>query len=113
MNSFDNIVQLLMSRIEANPDLSIEATLKLVAKEAGLSDSEIKELEESFLTLDQINTKSIELDTARKEGTTRQGWLKNELSLMNMDKTTNGEEFMDELNKATNEALKSTLTQEI
>lgn len=113
MAGFDDLVQRLMAEVEANPALPIEDVMKLVARDCGLSEEDVREMEESFSALDSINDKAKDLESARKEGMTRQGWLKRELSEISESAGSKGEEILTEIEKATEICLDNALTQEL
>lgn len=80
MQTFEDILQALLSEMESNPGAEVETILpKLVAK-FELSAEEVAEMKESFMVLDEINAKALDLENARANGQTRDGWVRDQLS---------------------------------
>ena len=113
MNSIDEIMNRLLEAIQANPEVSIDVAMKSVAAESGFSADDMQEIEECLKTLDKINIKTQELDEARRGGTTRDGWLKSELTDVAKFAGSNVEEVLSEIEKASEIGLNDSLTQEI
>ena len=111
MNNFEDLLQHLLSAVESNPDVSVEAALKNALEGMALSPEVIKEIEESFETLDAINEKSLSLANARKERKTRQGWITAQLAEISESTDNNSVDIIADMEEGTKEALKNKLTQ--
>lgn len=112
MNNFDEILQYLLMEAEANPEMEVEKMVAKLAEKFELSAEEMAEMQESFLLLDEINAKAQELDTAREEGSTRDGWVKRELTRIAEESGNNGPIVIEEIEKGVQTALNDTLCQE-
>ena len=111
MNNFEEILQLLLSTVESNPDMSVEEALKSALEGMDLNPEGIKEIEESFKILDAINEKSLSLANARKERKTRHGWLTDQLTEISELNVNNNEDIIPDIDKGTEDVLKNKLTQ--
>lgn len=108
----DKIIQKILDALKDNPSLPVDEVVKTVAKEFNFSPEEMSELEESFKILDTINDKAAALEEARKDGKTRNGWVKEELSKISDSCGSKGEAILSEIANGTKTGLDNILTQE-
>lgn len=104
---------MILSKIESNPNDSIEEVIKNMMGELDLSSNDIAEIEESFKTLDAINEKSKDLEDAREDGKTRIGWIEDQVNNLSEASGILSSEIITEINKGTDVALNNTLNQDI
>ena len=102
----DEILKELVDAIEVNND-SIESILLKVAKEKGLSDEELAEIQESFDTLTSINSKAIELDEARVNQITRDKWITSQLNSISENNPEKADDIFLEIKKGIDEGLEN------
>ena len=75
----EEILKSILATVEAHPGQSVESTIKTLGSKFNLTEDELSEILESFSILDSINEKAIDLENARKEGMTRNGWVTKQL----------------------------------
>lgn len=112
MNCLDDILHILLSKVESNPNASAEFALKKAIGELNITSDEQNEIEEAFRTLDSINEKSKDLEAAREDGRTRIGWIEDQLSDIADASGDHAEEIISKIQKGTETALDHTLNQE-
>lgn len=90
----EEIIYNLLMKIETSEE-PIEDLLIKEARNYGLNDNDIKEILEVFSNLDSINNKAIELEKAKKEGSTTGSWISGQLEKITPDDDESSEKFLN------------------
>lgn len=111
MDNFEDVLQQLLTVVEANPDMPVEEAIKKALTDMNVDVESVDEIEESFRTLDVINDKSVSLANARKDRKTRHGWITDQLEGIADMAGNDAGEVIAEIEKGTKESLDNMLTQ--
>lgn len=111
MDKFEDVLQQLLTVVEANSDMPVEEAIKNALADMNVDAESLNEIEESFKTLDAINDKSISLAEARKDRKTRQGWITDQIKGIADIAGNDASEVIAEIEKGTKESLDNMLTQ--
>lgn len=79
MQTYNEILVSLLETVIANPDMDIDDVMLLKAKEFGLNDTELSEVQDTNSLLTKINSKVAELDKARAACKSRDAFVAEEI----------------------------------
>lgn len=109
----EEILKLLIEKIETNPNTPIEESIKAIASELGLNESEMADIHEAMITLDAINEKAADLARKRIDGVTLDKWIQEQLGNIETKAGAKSEEVIAGLEEGVKTSLNNTLTQKI
>lgn len=79
MNTLQDIMGLMLKKVEDNPDLTIEQIVENMKSKNEITQETYDNIMKAFATLDGFDAKSKELAAAKEEGLTRQDWVADKL----------------------------------
>lgn len=95
----EEIIYNLLLKIEKSGE-PIEDLLIKEAKNYGLDENDIKEIVELFSNLDSINNKAIELEEAKKDGSTTGSWISGQLEKITPSDDENSKKFLNDIQES-------------
>ncbi|MDE6042772.1 MAG: hypothetical protein K2G07_04400 [Muribaculaceae bacterium] len=75
----DEIIQKILQKIQSQPNQDIEESIYSAISDLGLNSEDIETIKEAFSTIDTIQEYASDLSAKRKNGLTRNGWIKEQL----------------------------------
>lgn len=92
----EELVRKLIAAVASSTE-DIDITLTNIAKEMGLTEDEIKVIKESFNQLNLINEKAINLEKAKSESCSRNGWITEELNQISNKSIDNSNKIIEDI----------------